>query len=240
VDASSNQPSPPRLLAQLAVVAGTIVVPIVLITLVGERLPPPVAQILSLAILPTAALTCWVVLRPDGLGFGGLGLARPPSWLKAVGVGVAVGATVLAASQLFISPLVVLLFGHYLDPAMFDPLAGNVGALATNLSIALFHAALCEEIIFRGFLLQRCERLFRSTGGGTIAAIAVQAVLFGLLHYPQGGAGILATALGGLLWGAAFVVFSRSLWVVIVGHAAFDATFFVLMFLGQHRLLLPG
>jgi hypothetical protein len=100
------------------------------------------------------------------------------------------------------------------------------------------HAALCEEILFRGFILRWVERLAGGGPGALVLAIIVQAVLFGLSHYPQGRTGVLTTTLGGLLWGAIFLVGGRQLWVVIVGHATVDTVFFTLAYFGQTRLFL--
>jgi membrane protease YdiL (CAAX protease family) len=149
---------------------------------------------------------------------------------------------ILLAATVIITPLIVVpLVGPWLDPAMFDPLRGNLGALFVNvLVVSWLHAAVSEEIIFRGFLLQRFER---ALGGGTRGlgiAIVLQAALFGAAHYPQGAPGIVATSLGGLLWGAIFLWAHRSLWVCIIGHAVMDTILFLLVFLGQHRLVLPG
>ena len=49
-----------------------------------------------------------------------------------------------------------------------------------------------------------------------------------------------STALGGILWGVTFLLVRRNLWVVVVGHAVMDTSLFGLVFLGLHRLLLPG
>jgi len=235
----AKQRDPGRLGVEILIVLAIVFVPDVVMKVASNGLPPAVVQFLSVSILPFAALACILLLRRDGIGLTGLGLARPASWFRTVGTGVLVGAGLLLVSVVAISPLVVAVFGSYLDPAMFDPLVGDARALATNILISFFHAALCEEIIFRGFLLQQFERLLDAGTKMTIAAILIQAALFGLAHYPQGGAGILATTLGGILWGIAFLAARRNLWVVIIGHAIFDTTVFVLIYLGQHRLLLP-
>jgi hypothetical protein len=43
-----------------------------------------------------------------------------------------------------------------------------------------------------------------------------------------------------VLWATAFLRLQRNLWIVVVGHATMDTMLFVLVFLGQHRLLLAG
>ena len=68
----------------------------------------------------------------------------------------------------------------------------------------------------------------RVRGGGcspnwpAAAAFAVlsQALIFGLIHFQWGLGGIVMTAIMGLIWGAAFLLCGRNLWVVIMAHSA--------------------
>lgn len=230
-----------RALAGIVLVLAIVVLPLLLLSAAGPSVPSWLGRALSLAILPAAALTSWLVMRAEGSGFAGLGLGRPKHWGRSLGLGLLFGIVMMLFGRIVILPLVTAAFGSYLDPAMFDPLRGNVGALLVNvLLVSWLHAALCEEIICRGFLLQRFELLF---GGGAWAlgvAVVLQGVLFGLAHYPQGATGVATTALGGILWGVIFLLVRRNLWVVVIGHAVMDTTVFVLVFLGLHRLLLPG
>ena len=87
-------------------------------------------------------------------------------------------------------------------------------------------AAVLEELIYRCLLLCVLERTW-----GTGAALAVQAVVFALLHLAnveQGGSGAVMTmlvsvSLLGLLWAGLFVLV-RNLWVVAANHAAWNFT----------------
>lgn len=87
-------------------------------------------------------------------------------------------------------------------------------------------AATLEELTYRCLLFRILERTW-----GTKWALAVQAVLFALQHLEnvaQGGTGdavtmLVAVTLGGLLWGAVFIL-ARNLWVVAAHHAAWNFT----------------
>jgi len=77
----------------------------------------------------------------------------------------------------------------------------------------------CEEIIFRGFLV-------RFLAGpplalGIAAAVAAAALIFGIDHGYQGIVGILSTGVLALVFTALFFI-SRSLWLPIVLHALID------------------
>jgi len=223
---------------QLVGLIGFVVVSDLLLTKLASALPSGITQIGALMILPIAAgLVFWMAFF-----FGGaneLGLTNPNNWLKTLVTGVGAGLGMLVIARFIINPLAIKLFGPWLDPEMFASLKGRLPQLFINvILISWLHAALCEEIIFRGFILRWVERLAGGGQGALALAIIVQALLFGLSHYPQGRTGVLTTTLGGLLWGAIFLAGGRQLWVVIVGHATVDTILFTLAYLGQTRLFL--
>ncbi|MCH7667131.1 MAG: CPBP family intramembrane metalloprotease [Acidobacteria bacterium] len=53
-----------------------------------------------------------------------------------------------------------------------------------------------------------------------------------LIHFYQGVSGIVATGVMGFLYGLAFLLLGRNLWVVIVAHAASHVLSFTAMYLG--------
>jgi len=79
-------------------------------------------------------------------------------------------------------------------------------------------AGICEEIAFRGFLLEYLHALW---GVGLLLAIAASSVIFGLQHLYQGTKGVIATTLVGALL-ATFFVMSGSLLLPITLHALMD------------------
>jgi uncharacterized protein len=119
-------------------------------------------------------------------------------------------------------PIAVLFaFGAYelvlfrgLSPALFG-VAGTIGI-----------AAVLEELLYRCLLFRVLERAW-----GTAVALAIQAVVFALLHLAnvdQGRAGdvmamLVSVTLLGLLWAGLFVL-TRNLWVVAANHAAWNFT----------------
>lgn len=81
-----------------------------------------------------------------------------------------------------------------------------------------------EEAVFRGVIFRRFEDHV-----GTLWALAVQPVVFGLVHLTNEGASamtVISVTLLGAFWTLIFVL-SRNLWVVIANHAAWNLTIFV-------------
>lgn len=86
-------------------------------------------------------------------------------------------------------------------------------------------AGICEEIAFRGFLLQYLRNVW---GFGLGIAILVSCVVFGLQHLYQGAKGAAGTAFLGALFALLFVM-SGSLLLPIVLHAVTDLRLLVIL-----------
>lgn len=87
-----------------------------------------------------------------------------------------------------------------------------------------FSAGICEEIVFRGWLLSTLHGLLRLDGS---ALILVAAVLFGLAHSYQGIAGMVLTAFAGLLFCGLYVATGSLLFPILL-HIVVDARFALL------------
>ena len=95
--------------------------------------------------------------------------------------------------------------------------------------VAWLTAGLGEELLFRGFLLDRLMRL-RGMRGRKWPAAIIQAAIFGLPHLYQGWGGVLVTASVGLF--LAWLRFANrgNLWACILAHAAVDTIMLTLAY----------
>ncbi|MFQ5718609.1 MAG: lysostaphin resistance A-like protein [Acidobacteriota bacterium] len=187
----------------------------------------------SLARVPVALVVIGAGLVLAGPRQGGLGLGQPASWRRALASGAALGSLLLAAIVVAVIPLLRLAGIPSPDLSVFDPLVGDPAVLALHLTMAWTIAAFGEEIVFRGFLLQRIESLIPGAGpGGTITGVGISAVLFGLAHGYQGGSGMVIAGLAGLLFGSIFVRNGRCLWPLILAHGLMDSISFIVIFAG--------
>jgi membrane protease YdiL (CAAX protease family) len=84
-------------------------------------------------------------------------------------------------------------------------------------------AAICEEIVFRAFLIGRLEAAFGSAARiATAAAVLLSSVLFGFAHAYQGPTGVLITGTLGLIFACVYAYCGRNLWLNIVVHGVYD------------------
>ena len=83
--------------------------------------------------------------------------------------------------------------------------------------ITVLRAAVIEEVFYRGYAIQRLERL----AGSTPIAVTLSLIVFAAAHYRQGIAGILiALAMGGIL--SLLFVKRRDLLAVVAAHFIID------------------
>lgn len=101
----------------------------------------------------------------------------------------------------------------------FPGLLPNTGAERAVFVLLSLSAGVCEEVLYRGFLI----RLLHAGGFALplMAALAISSLIFGLGHAYQGWRGMLGTATGGLFLGLVFLL-CGSLIPAVVLHSLMD------------------
>lgn len=79
-------------------------------------------------------------------------------------------------------------------------------------------AALGEELLMRGFFLNRLTDVFGKNRMGWITAMIIHATIFGMLHIYQGVAGIITTTFIALIFGSIYLIAKKRLFPVILAH----------------------
>lgn len=178
------------------------------------------------------AIATWL-LRRDSLGWSDVGLRRPQwgRFLIALPAGLLMTLLFAGIARALLAPL-GLGAPNY---AMFAPIRSDfVEYLFWLLPVSIGSAAFGEELIFRGFMTNALCRLFKATGPWkTVAAITLQAVIFGGLHAYQGPGGAITAAAVGLTLGLTWLISGRNLWAGIVIHALLDASAMTAIYLGM-------
>jgi uncharacterized protein len=175
-----------------------------------------VAVLWGLTALGLAAVPPDDLLRPPALGgtFARLGAAQR--------VTLPVVAALLAGLTV---PVLVALASPRARARLAKPLEAlswylpNSPAERRWFAAVAVSAGVCEEVLYRGFLLRYLTVLLPGLGG--MGAVLVAALMFALAHTYQGASGAVATALMALGLTALFVA-SHSLWLPIMVHALVD------------------
>jgi hypothetical protein len=187
----------------------------------------------TLYLLPVA----WISLRLCGLRWKDIGLVRYQNWKKTLLLGVACGVA-MELFELFVSqPLLMRWTGRAPDLELFRALHGNVKWTLIAIAGSWTLAALGEEMVYRGYLLNRIAGLLRFTRSAWIVGLIVSSCVFGGGHLGQGITGQLENAFNGLVLGAIYLACRRSLAVPIVTHGITDTLDVLLMFAGIYPTL---
>ena len=176
----------------------------------------------------------WISLRVRGLRWRNVGLSLYRNWGATIGYGIAVGV-VLEAFQLFVSqPILVHVLGKQPDLELFRALRGDIKWTALALLGTWTLAAFGEEMVYRGYLMNRVADLMNRTRTAWVVSLILVHVAFGLAHAYQGITGVIDEGLAGLLFGVLYLRTGRKLALPIVAHGLGDTIDFILIFLGKY------
>lgn len=180
----------------------------------------------NLVIAPVGAILALVWAWLAKLPLSEIGLRRPRSWTITIISGLAGGILF----KLLMKALVMPLLGAPAVNAHFHFIAGDRTQMISMILASIIVAGFGEEIVYRGFLFERLWRAFGRSTAATGAILIVTALFFGSIHIPeQGFPGAEQAFITGLTFGAIYVA-TRSLWLPIVMHAAFDITAVLLIY----------
>lgn len=184
---------------------------------------------------PFLLLLGWISLRLRRVGWRGVGLRRPSKWTTALIAGLLAGVGI-EIFELFVSqPLLVRLTGKPPDLSDFQSLTGNVKLLFVLLGLTWTLGAFGEELVWRGYLLNRmADFLGKNTRGAWIVSLLLVSTVFGFAHEYQGITGVVENSIDGLLLGLLYLGFGRNLWIPIIAHGITDTLDFALIFLGKY------
>jgi membrane protease YdiL (CAAX protease family) len=190
--------------------------------------------IIPFSSTPFLLLFGWLMMWLRGVGWRNLGLRRPTSWRSTLLLGIVIGVGYQYFSLYILEPLIARLTGNLPDVSQFAPLIGNTFFLVMSLLVSWTLAGFGEELVFRGYLMNRVADLVGSNRSGWLISLIVVSILFGITHFYQGISGIIVITLHGLLLGALYLATGRNLWVPIIAHGLNDTVGFILIYLGKY------
>ena len=164
----------------------------------------------------------WLSLRARGLDWRRVGVAPPPSWPRVVGLGLAAGVAMEALELFVTQPLLVWWTGKYPDLSVFAQSRHNVQLLLLLVAGSWTLAAFGEELVWRGYVLNRVSDLFGRARAATFAALVLTSAAFGLVHADQGVTGVIEIGIDGALLGILYLLSGRNLWLPIIAHGVTD------------------
>lgn len=191
-----------------------------------ERIAVPMRMLVLVALAT-------LLLAGSGQTWRDVGLRAPRSlWRSAavvVGGYIAVGTAFVMISQVLLPALGIT----HETSKIFSGLRGNVGEyLYWLIAIAWGSAAFGEELVFRGYVQTRLERVLGSARAAPVIAALGQAVIFGSLHTYLGLGGAILAASTGLVIGVVYIAGGRNLWPCIILHGLIDTVSVTAIYMG--------
>ncbi len=187
-------------------------------------------------------LTARLFLYRSGIAwYCGLTLVVAALWLvcerssQQLGFGYETGRGFWAGFAIVVVACVLLVIQAVVlrrDPGKLRAMAGQIEPVqdifprtkqeAREFSALSITAGICEEILYRGYLMAYITSVIAI--GGMWPAALVSSLCFGLGHAYQGPKGVLKTGLVGLAMAGLYLL-TGSIWLLIVLHAVMDLSF---------------
>jgi CAAX protease family protein len=183
---------------------------------------------------PWLFLLGWISLRWRGLGWRDVGLARPANWRRTIVIGVLCGIGIELLELFVTQPLLVKLTGKMPDFSDLGELHGNWKLTLLFVALSWTLAAFGEEMVYRGYLMNRVAGLLRNPKIAWTISLVVVSFTFGLGHIDQGITGQVENMIDGLLLGVIFLATGCNLWAAIIAHGVTDTVDLLLMYLGKY------
>jgi hypothetical protein len=193
-------------------------------------------HLLPVSKTPALLVLGWISLRVRRLRWRNVGLTRKHKWPTLLAFGVGAGL-VIEGIELFISQPLLIHFTHKQpDLSDFRALHGNVKLLLLGFLLTWTLAAFGEEMVWRGWLMNRVAGLGKRTKLAWIVSLILVNIGFGFAHAYQGVTGIIDEGFMGLLLGIIYLTADGDLFVPIIAHGVQDTIDLLLIFFG----LYPG
>ncbi len=172
-----------------------------------------------------------VKLVRSGLPLNKFGFGKRPD-LQLILLAVSAIALLRVFAAL-INPLIENLFGGAPNLERFADVEGSIASLVALLLTSWTLAAFGEEFAYRIVLMRGISFLLGDTRKGQILAVAIQAVMFGLIHAYQGPAGIVGSIFSGLIFGAVTIIGGWSIWPAALAHGINNTIGIFQLYYGQ-------
>ena len=154
-------------------------------------------------------------------GFAALGFVWPRSWTVIIVIAIAAAALRILAGEI-VEPWAAQYWPPVVAPSGAENIRGNPSVALYWLGLVWTFAAIGEETVYRGYLTKRAADI---DGGGWFAwamATILVSALFGFGHFYKGPAGVIDSAVAGLIFGTAYLASGRVLWAPILAHGLVD------------------
>lgn len=120
------------------------------------------------------------------------------------------------------------------DLSNYEYFQNNIGMLIMTLIGTYIVASFGEEIIYRGFIINRLMELGLDSKLGRSLVITISAIIFGLAHYQWGPMGIVQTGFMGAVLGFFYLKLKKRIWILVLAHGYMDTMLMIQIYLSSN------
>ncbi len=174
----------------------------------------------------------WIGLSVRGQTWDHFGLSLCfKGWLALVRI-ILMSIVVFVLSALaFMVVSVFIQTSSNADMSGYNHLKGNLPLFLLSLAGVYIVSSFGEEVVYRGFLINRIAELGNRSKPMWFIAIIISSVIFGLAHFQWGIVGIFQTSFMGLALSTAYILTKRNLLVLILAHVYLDTILHLQLYL---------
>ncbi len=191
-------------------------------------------HILKVSATPYLFLLAWISLRLRRVQWKHIGFTRYRTWARTLALGVSYGVGLELFDLFGKQPFLTQLMGKPPDLSSFPAVRGNFKSALVIIALVWILAAFGEELVYRGYLMNRVADLAHGTGTAWLVSLFLISALFGFSHYQQGVTGMIEEGSDGLILGLMYLGYRRNLAIPIIAHGVCDTIDIALLFLGKY------
>ena len=194
-------------------------------------------HLLKVSATPYLLLVAWISLRLRRIQWKQIGFTSYRTWVMTLLLGIACGVGLELFDLFGKQPLLTRSWESRPTSSHFPAVRGNLKLALVMIALIWILAAFGEELVYRGYLMNRVADLGRGTRTAWIVSLFLISALFGFSHYDQGLTGIIEEGSDGLILGLMYLASRRNLAIPIVAHGVCDTIDIALLFLGKYPAL---
>jgi membrane protease YdiL (CAAX protease family) len=181
-------------------------------------------------------------MNKQGINWKDRGLALPAgavSWVKSLGLALLTVVAVILFMALVV-PLMSDLLGVHIPESStdrFEFFLGQPMVFFIYLVVVIWiGAAVGEELLIRGFLLNSLIELFGDHKKGVTAAVVLHAGVFGMLHISQGVPGVISTGAVAVIFAVVYLLNGKKLFPLIIAHGLINSISITAYYLNDGKI----
>ena len=164
-----------------------------------------------------------------------LGLTFPDN-LKRIIISVFIYAIIIIIISFFLRRLIVFLTDEPPNLDAFKAVQGNPVNLIFGLIIIWFFGAFCEEMLFRGFLMNSFFNLLKENQFSDSVkwgiSLVITSVITGIGHAYQGTTGMILTGIIAFCFGLIYIYSNKKLLPSVLTHGIYDSIALIMLYSG--------